>query len=358
MTAERPSVLMATLTSSDDLNPINRELLDAVSESIEAIPFRWRTAVGGRYDLVHGQWIEQLVRDENVIKAAAKAIIGCLWLRMLSRGRVPLIETIHNLRPHEPPGWWAKQFLRRWQRLPKLQIFINESSQNDLSTGLVILHPRYSIDGSLVGATRTNDVLSFGLIRRYKHLETLCHAFQNVPGPTSLRIVGQPVDESYAEELRNECAKLPQASTRFERLTADDLQAEITKACGVALPYANMYNSGAAILALSAGTRVLLPSTASNEALQAEFGHSWVTLFKGEVSATDLISFVSNNRVSPSDTEQREKALLNRSWSVLGYLYSQLYQTLARTMDPATARRSLSHDAAFTSHSKRNCAAL
>ena len=56
----------------------------------------------------------------------------------------------------------------------------------------------------------------------------------------------------------------------------------------VVLAYRRVLNSGSAVLALSAGRRVLLPDTPTFRELAEAVGPGWVTLFRGDLTADDL----------------------------------------------------------------------
>ena len=67
----------------------------------------------------------------------------------------------------------------------------------------------------------------------------------------------------------------------------------------VVLPYREMHNSGAALLALSLATPVLVPDNPVTRALAREVGEEWVRTYRGEVTAEALVEALCHVRQIP-----------------------------------------------------------
>jgi beta-1,4-mannosyltransferase len=138
---------------------------------------------------------------------------------------------------------------------------------------------------------RTSGCLAFaGLIRPYKNVEGLIAAFRGTSDPgLILSVAGNPAMPELAAAVRTAAAGDARVSLRLEHLTDADLVEVITNAQLVALPYRDMHNSGAALLALSLDRPVLVPDNAVTADLAAEVGPGWVLRYDGELSAETLV---------------------------------------------------------------------
>ncbi len=95
---------------------------------------------------------------------------------------------------------------------------------------------------------------------------------------------GAAVDASLAESSGG---RAPDAriAHHLEHVPDDDLAAEVAHAQLVVLPYREMHNSGAVLLALSLDRPVLVPRNEVTDALAAEVGPWWVQRYDGELDA-------------------------------------------------------------------------
>jgi glycosyltransferase involved in cell wall biosynthesis len=214
--------------------------------------------------------------------------------------------------------------------LVKHNVYLNESKENDLSKGSVILHGHYRCvvgDPEISAPTAgCSYFLFFGLLRPYKGTEKLIHAFHHYKGPVErLVIAGLPISKEYHGLLK-------ELTTRDERITLDgrhipehELAALVSNAEGVVLPYEYMYNSGALIYSLSAGTPVLAPASPANTAIQQEVGNGWLLTFEESVESEDL------DRLSEAKRNKPVPELPNldrREWARVGGQHLALYRDI------------------------------
>ncbi|WP_158613278.1 glycosyltransferase [Frigoribacterium sp. PhB160] len=335
---------------------------EGLPPAVHTLRFSYRAALLGRYDVVHVQWPEYIFRGSTGPKAAVKAIIGLTFLARLRLLGVPVVETVHNLRSHEPAGRLERMQVRLLEKLTVVKVYLNESPENDMAAGVVVLHGAYPV--SDVGLERTSrgssKILTFGQVRPYKGVEDLITAV----GPLAdveLVIAGLPIDLSYARRVRELAHAVGQHVTlRLEHLDDKALEATIRAADLVVLPYKRMYNSGAALLALGSARPVLLPRSGSTTALAEEVGHEWVTLFDPPIAASDV-------RVARERVEGLAAAALpdlsRRNRQVVGRLHEKIYATLlAEKHNGGTSRagwrsgvlRRLAGDDEFRRHSRFN----
>jgi len=168
-------------------------------------------------------------------------------------------------------------------------------------------------------------LLFFGILRRYKGLESLLRAFNNQANPTlTLHIIGRPVDSELAADVTRAAESNPRIRTVIAHIPDDALAREIRSSTLVVLPYRDLYNSGALLLALSLNTPVLVPQTASTVALAQEVGMGWIHMFDGDLTSDHLSSAALAPR--PSEAPNLDQ----RSWSSIGREYVDLYKHVGR----------------------------
>jgi beta-1,4-mannosyltransferase len=121
---------------------------------------------------------------------------------------------------------------------------------------------------------------------------------------------------------------------------------EVSEASLVVLPYVEMKNSGALIVAASLRRPVLVPTSALNSALAVEFGDSWVRQFDGELTP-DVVA----RALDAAEAELRGNGapnLAGRDWFTIGTAHLRAYRealVLARRSKLARARRASSPEA-------------
>lgn len=276
--------------------------------------------------------------------------------------RTPIVYTRHNIRPHERPGLLYGALYRWIEHRVTTRIYLNESMENDPTAGVTILHGDYPGSANQAvhrvddGGAHHATFLFFGLLRRYKGLETLFEAFAETnDSRLRLRVCGSAAEDDYVTELAALAAADERITFRPSFLTDDELDQEIERADLIVLPYFAIYNSGAAILALSRSRPILAPCGPSTLTLQAEVGEAYVRLFQGPLTAHDLAEAI-DVRVDASEAPD----LSRRSWSEICELHDRLYRLLVRNRSlsrealRAAVRVGVAADMRFVGHSRRN----
>ncbi|UDY24921.1 hypothetical protein [Nocardioides sp. Kera G14] len=355
-------VLLSHGLFNDRTNPYIVQLARGMSGTHRVEPLSpWR-ALTSTPDIFHLHWPHQLVRGSTPLRTAIKMVTSAVLIRRLRRRRVPVVWTVHNIEEHETGGRLERALVRRLERLVSLRIFLNESPANDRRLGVVVLHSSYRpwlanrhIDLGVVQRTHGEGLLFFGLLRRYKGIEHLLA----VAGETglALTVAGHSWSADYASKVAAAAATWPHIT--FEERFLDD--AELVDALArhrcVMLPYEQMYNSGAVLMALSAGRPVIAPESPSNAALAAEVGPEWLRLYDVPLTAHKLLEA---DRTSPAGLPD----LSRRDWETALELHAAIYDTVSasssrlRTADPLRDQRrnriALEEDPRFASHSALN----
>jgi glycosyltransferase involved in cell wall biosynthesis/GT2 family glycosyltransferase len=328
-----PSVTaVRVLTSFPAPRPTTNPYIVRLAAALDAEPgvslqtFTWRRALTGSYDVVHVHWPENLVGGQSPAKARARQSLFALLLLRWRLSRTPVVQTVHNLAPHDDLTRVQRLLLRRLGQLSSHRILINAAGVLDADS-TVILHGHY-VDWFATAALPPSDagrVVFAGLIRPYKNVERLITAFRELPAAgLRLDVAGRPSSTELGERLRAAAAGDSRISLELRFLDEADLAAAVSRAQLVALPYTEMYNSGAALLALSLRRPVLVPDNAANRLLQAEVGAPFVQLFDGDLRPADLVAaLAATSQLQPTDAPN----LTARSWTTTGRDHLQVYRS-------------------------------
>jgi beta-1,4-mannosyltransferase len=121
----------------------------------------------------------------------------------------------------------------------------------------------------------------------------------------------------------------PRVEARLELVPDHELAREVRRAELVVLPYLQMHNSGAALLALSLDRPVLVPRSEATDALAREVGEGWVIMFDGALQRGDLLRALAAARLV------RERGvppqLDDRDWDLVGVRHAEAYRRIVRS---------------------------
>ncbi|MBO0982878.1 glycosyltransferase [Rathayibacter sp. SD072] len=351
--------LFSVKSFSGSSNPYVRLLVESLPTDVVATPFSWRTALLGPYDVLHVHWPEYLFRSRRGARRVVKSALALGLITRIIIRRTPVVLTVHNLRPHET-GSSIEALLAQWlERLTDIRIYLNESEENDLARGVVVLHAAYPerprADEERDAARK---ILFFGQLRPYKGLEDLLAAFREV-SDGELVIAGAAAVPEYAYDIERVVTADERVELRIGHLSDDELAELLHSSDLVTLPYKYLYNSGAAVMALGAGKTILVPSSGSTRALAREVGGEWVSLFDAPLAAADLEAGLAS---AASHGGSDRPNLSKRESSLVGNLHAAVYEALlaagrggpGRSRRRADALRRIRADRRFREHSELN----
>ncbi|MBM3716587.1 MAG: GDP-mannose--glycolipid 4-beta-D-mannosyltransferase [Actinobacteria bacterium] len=302
------------------------QMTDGAPDDVHVTYFSWRRALTGRYDVLHLHWPEFLLRGRTRRQRLRRrlAMRGTLLRARLTR--TPIVRTAHNIAPHEDGSHAEMQLLRAVDRATTTWIRLNDATPlADGAHGTTILHGHYRDRFAAHPRRERVDgrVLYFGIIRPRKNVEQLIDVFTRRDRPGShLRIVGSPTPE-LAERITARVDGRDDVSARLAFVDDDELVAEVSAATLVVLPYAEMHNSGAALVALSLDRPVLVPRSDANTALAAEVGPGWVRQFDGALDEDDLTTALA--AAAEIDPAARPR-LEGRDWDEVGRRHRDVYR--------------------------------
>lgn len=323
-------VLQSVKPPNDRTNPFVALHVESLPADVRSAWFSWRAALLQRYDVLHFQWPENLLRASHPVKrvlkrAAFSALLIRLWIT-----RTPIVITIHNLAPHESTSVFERVLLRRAHTSASGFIALNDTEdlkQFGDARVFVIPHGDYRQRYQRRDASQAicGRVLFFGTIRAYKNVPTLIQATKNCEG-ASLVVAGKPLAEDARSAIKAEAKSHANVRLRLEDVPEAELVEEIAAAELVALPYTSLYNSGAIFLALTIGVPVLAPSTASTRQLQQEVGSDWLLLYDDAIDSQTIAVALQHARQTRNAGGQPR--LDRRDWTIIGEAYAEAYSAV------------------------------
>lgn len=350
-------VLSSIAFQSNDPNDFVNAYWKSVGSRHALASFSWARALFSRYDVLHVQWPEYLVAGKG-LRGAVRSVLPLAFFLKVRLQRTPVIQTVHNQVAHQGSSTRDRLLLKLLDGATVGWIYLNESPENRMDYGAVILHGVYDAPPSAAGVEPVEGRFAVvGGIRRYKGLELLIDVVDRLGRPDiSLKIAGPATDEEYAAELAGVAGRAPGVDLDVRLLSNTDLWTIVRSASCVVLPYKTFYNSGVALLALSAGRPVLVPRTPSSESLAESVGEEWVKLFDHPLTPEDLSAAID----SPPPPGRPD--LSRRQWEDATDLYDEvltaavLARRSQRSMSAARCafRARITDSAILKRHSVRN----
>lgn len=309
-------------------NPYLLQLAESMPPEIVTIGWSWQTALLGRYDVLHLHWPEVLFRRSGRIRTTLnQALFVALMLRVMMTDLV-VVRTVHNPRPHESGNWFERRLLRWSDRQTTLRIALNEATDRTAGGApwVVIAHGHYrdAYDTGGLPAPIRGRLLYFGLVRRYKGILDLITAFGGLRDrDLSLRILGSPNSVELQTSIEAAEQSDPRIAAHLRYVDDDELVRAVGESELVVLPYTELHNSGALLLALSLDRPVLVPETATTAALAQEVGPEWVLTYRGTLDAETLRNGLDRSR---SSNRAARPDLSARDWPALGRQHRDAYR--------------------------------
>jgi glycosyltransferase involved in cell wall biosynthesis len=174
-----------------------------------------------------------------------------------------------------------------------------------------------------------------GFIRAYKDVPALIRTFgatAPLAGDVRLEVAGAPHDATLAEDVRRAAAGDSRVILSLGFLEDAALVRAVTRAALVVLPYRELHNSGAALMALSLDRPVLVPDNEVTKALATEVGQRWVLRYDGQLTPSRLLEALAEAADIPSG-ERPDLRL--RDWQHAAAAHVLVYR---RALDCGTRR--------------------
>lgn len=335
------SVLLDTRSRHWNQNPYISLLSEALSPNTQLIGFSWRRALLGRYSVVHLHWPEYLTRHDSKLVRITARLFLFLWIVRISLTNTPIVKTVHNLAPHQKSTHKIDRLLLgQLQRLYCANVWLQEpelSGYRSSLTDVVIPHGNYNKWVREVVRTdqsqhlftqRTSSIhlrlLCFGILREYKNIHEPIEALKSLPlANVMLKIAGAAPDSSYFSSLESSAAGDPRIELSAGRVSDAELVAIILASDVVVVPYADVFNSGVVLLALTLGRPVAMKSNQITEDLKSEYGHEWIITYRDTFDTEVLEQLLGSaselgGPVPPMSPK--------RSWTEIALKHQQVYK--------------------------------
>ncbi len=322
-------------------NPYMAQLVRSLTTvGADVRTFDWRLALRADYDVLHLHWPENLLQGRGALYNWRRRAALLALLRRCRRDGIAIVRTLHNEQPHEVASSVDRRILDLVDAQTDGWIALNPATAVPLG-GEATLIPH----GHYISWYRDHEVchrvpgrlLFFGLLRRYKAVPGLLTAFAELGGDSiSLRVCGKAKDADLQAELEGLAARDPRVGLRLERVSDADLAREIGQAELVVLPYAEMHNSGAVLLALSLGRPVLVPASRIAQELADEVGAGWVLQYEAPLDAAALARALEQAR---EIDQSAAPDLSGRDWDLAGELHLAVYDQAVQRRRDASAQR-------------------
>jgi beta-1,4-mannosyltransferase len=259
-------------------------------------------------DVVHLHWVDALLNRRD--PTAIVKLTGLLVLLRLARIRgVRVVWTAHNHRSHERPRPRVERwFWRRLERAVDATISLTEAGADELRQlyprlgerpRAVIPHGHYrdSYPATMsssearrhFGLGDSSFVFGFfGAVRPYKQVPELIRAFRALPGPECRLVVAGAASGSLSHSVAAAAAGDDRILLQLRFVPTGLVQAYLLSADLMVLPFADLTNSGSAVLALSFGCPVLVPRLPALLELADQVGDEWVRFYDEPLSPVVL----------------------------------------------------------------------
>jgi glycosyltransferase involved in cell wall biosynthesis len=335
-------------------NPFARLYAGALRDEGAVVDeFRVASLFRDRYDIVHVHWPEWVL-DARSRRRAVTFLTALAWQR---RRGARVVWTVHNLAHHERAAtasstgtarWLSDQLWNRFFDLVDGYFSLTESgvaAVRDafpalrLTPAFVVPHGHYrdvypnvvtqaEARAHLGIARQARVCLFFGQVRPYKGVLDLVRAFRRVDRPDAVLVVaGRPVSEELGREVVDAAKDDERVHVNLGLVPVDEVQHYLNAADVVALPYAETFNSGAALLALSFDRPVVAPASGSFPDLARQVGGAWIATYDGPLNED-----VVRNALAPGDGARPEpgtRAPLDAfSWTSIGRCAMDAYRAL------------------------------
>jgi glycosyltransferase involved in cell wall biosynthesis len=196
-------------------------------------------------DVVHVQWL-------------ARPSVDLRWVERLRRGR-PVVLTAHNVLPHEG-ATDAEQRRELYTAFDRVVVHTREGAEQVAGFGVPpaqivrIPHGTFDAPPAAIEPPGGRTLLFFGLIRRYKGLDTLVRALSEVPD-ARLVVAGDPVDPvEPTRELARELGVAGRIDWRLGYLPPEEVDRLMRDSAVAVFPYRSGSSaSGALSTALGHG---------------------------------------------------------------------------------------------------------
>jgi beta-1,4-mannosyltransferase len=299
--------------------------------------------------LWHIHWPDRFLNRRRFASALVRStgVLVLVWLAR--RLGIRVVWSIHNLQSHD--GFHPRLERRFWSAFTRqVDAIVGLTEEGvraararfpTLTTvpGTVVPHGHYRGEyprevgrdearRELELPADARILLFFGRIREYKNVPRLIRTFRELTGDDLLLLVaGEPDSPALADTIRREASDDARVRLALHHVADETVQHWFAAADLVVLPYAEILNSGTALLALSFDRPVLVPGKGAMEELRAAVTERWVRTYPGDFTASEL-----DRALAWATAAEREDTapLEAMEWDRIGERMAQAYAAVLR----------------------------
>jgi beta-1,4-mannosyltransferase len=340
-------------------NPYLSQLRDCLEQ--QGVEVKFRDIPGGMFPIsrialteksagiIHLHWISDLIAPAvwsgsrwKVYVKAALLYADVMLARAMGRR---VVWTIHNLVSHESSNGESELIARRFLARAASRVILHSASALAMvervygvairSKASVVRHGNYSasyaMDADRATALRTrfeiadNEtvILFLGALRPYKGVERLIRAVRAAPPHRRLKciIAGKPMAAEYARTLQALAEGSDRVRLALGFVDENDVAALHELADAVVIPFERTLTSGSAVLAMTMGKALILPSEASVLDLIDERGGYY---FGSDEGLVEILSSLDRSALKKMGRHNRQVAA-EFSWQTVGELTAKAY---------------------------------
>ena len=360
-------ILVYPPIDNGSINPLNSYLYNELSLlecSIGAFKLRGRLP---QCDIIHVHWPDSFILGFNaktaieryrLIRKQIKRLKNLLrQLKQCKANGTKLVWTVHNIKPHEKGNpIISKYFWWRFLKLVDGLIFLSKTSQAiamqerpELRRFPAQVIPRGNFkqlaDRSPTFKQARNKLktpynefvcLFFGRLRAYKNIKKLAQEFIRAQtGKSRLIIAGDDhPDRTIGDELSRIASRHPNILLDRRVVPDEDMLTYISACDVVVLPYKEILNSAALLMALSCGRRVICPNMGTMAEIAEIVGPEWVYTYEDGFDAKVLEDFRTEFQNKPAvGPAPLPKAF---DWPEVANATQTFYRTLLKTPHAAS----------------------
>ncbi|WP_158815510.1 hypothetical protein [Methylocapsa sp. S129] len=278
---------------------------------LEVYDYTYETELPKNINCIIFHWPNEFFVGQSEQRNQELRHLLSIWQEAQKQYGLRLIWVAHNVHPHDRNDFCLElrtDFINALDGIIYLSArsrdIIHEAYAPDVTRELVTVHGHYRDNSStrpqpLPPIDAVVRLCYFGRIRPYKNLDTLIDCMSTLTRSQALlSITGFRLDQAYASRLEDLAQGRSdiQLDLRSHFVPEEDLEAVIDQSHGIILPYRDILNSGAALLALSRNRPVLAPRLGSLPELQGDVGEDWLHLYDTALNSTVLQEFIDRLR--------------------------------------------------------------
>jgi glycosyltransferase involved in cell wall biosynthesis len=346
------NVLARPAFRSGDTKPYNALLYSALKQlGVNVREFRGHQSLRNHSDVLHIHWPESLIEVRNPLAAWITAQKHRVLFRMARRRGTKIVWTIHDLTPHDCV--YPDIELPFWQDFVRLTDGVIALTQ----TGLDLARDRYGCLRTVpafviphghfreayprsmgrnearqkLGMPERSTVITyFGQVRPYKNIPQLVRAFRTLEDPNlRLLICGRLSKRiDLRQDILAAADEDPRIRLVLRYIKPDEIQTFLAAADLLVFPYAQILNSGSAILGLSFDRPILVPGLGALPELRRSVGEEWVQTYQGEIDGRTIGNAVAWAKSCPRPAQAPLDGL---DWQRIGKQTLAAYHAVVRS---------------------------